>query len=140
MDQAENKPAAPASHRRRVVTLYVALVLIWTAGGMSVWTGVLKTLLSRPYGQPVALALAPFGILTWPAHEATLCIEGKGLGANALCHVSLGSLLAFVLWSGLLWAPLLLRLARTIPLRLSMAAQVLVLVATFALFWKYGNG
>jgi len=122
------------------VTWYIVLVLIWTAGGMSVWTGALKSLLAQPYGQPVALALAPFGILTWPAHEAAMYMEGKGLGADALCQLSLGSLLAFVLWSGLLWAPLLLRLARTIPLQFSMATQVLVLVLTFALFWKYGNG
>jgi hypothetical protein len=140
MDQVQDKQAASASHRRLVVTWYVLLVLIWTTGGMSVWTGALKSLLAQPYGQPVALALAPFGILTWPAHEAALYLEGKGFGANALCHGSIGSLLAFVLWSGLLWAPLLLRLRRTIPLRLSMAAQVLLLVLTFALFWKYGNG
>ena len=140
MDQAKDKLAGPARHRRQVVTWYVVLVLLWTAGGMSVWTGVLKTLLSRPYGQPVALALAPFGILTWPAHEAVLYMEGKGLGADALCQLSLGSLAAFILWSAILWAPLLLRLLRTIPLRLSMTAQVVLLVLTFALFWKYGNG
>ena len=140
MDEVQDKRAAPARHHRQVAMWYVVLVLIWAAGGVLVWTGALKSLLSRPYGQPVALALAPFGILTWPAHEAALCLEGKGLGANALCQVSLGSLLAFVLWSGLLWAPLLLRLTRTIPLRLSMATQVLVLLLTFALFWKYGNG
>ncbi len=140
MDQVQDKQAAPPSHRRRVVTLYVALVLIWTAGGISIWTGVLKPLLSQPYGQPVALALAPFGILTWPAHEVALYLEGTGLGANALCQFSIASLLAFVLWSAILWAPLLLRLARTIPLQLSMTAQVLLLVLTFALFWKYGNG
>ena len=103
-------------------------------------TGLLKPLLSRSYGQPVALALAPFGILTWPAHEAAMSMEGKGLGADALCRLSLGSLAVFVLWSAILWAPLLLRLRKTIPLQLSMAAQVLLLVLTFALFWKYGNG
>jgi len=140
MDQVKDKQAGPARHRRQVAMWYIVLVLVWTAGGMSIWTGILKTLLSRPYGQPVALALAPFGILTWPAHEAALHLEGKGIGANALCQPSISSLLAFVLWSGLLWAPLLLRLARTIPLRLSMATQVLVLVVTFALFWSYGNG
>jgi len=140
MDQAQDSRAAFARYSRQVVTWYIVLVLIWTIGGMVIWTGVLKPLLSRPYGQPVALALAPFGILTWPAHEAAMCMEGKGLGANALCQLSPGSLLAFILWSGLLWAPLLLRLARTIPLRLSMATQVLVLVLTFALFWQYGNG
>jgi hypothetical protein len=140
MDQAQDSRAAFARYSRQVVTWYIVLVLIWTIGGMAIWTGVLKPLLSRPYGQPVALALAPFGILTWPAHEAAMCMEGKGLGANALCQLSPGSLLAFILWSGLLWAPLLLRLARTIPLRLSMATQVLVLILTFALFWRYGNG
>ena len=139
-DQAQDSRAAFARYGRRVVTWYIVLVLIWTAGGMSVWTGALKPLLSQPYGQPVALTLAPFGILTWPAHEGALYLEGKGLGADALCQFSLGSLFVFVLWSGLLWAPLLLRLARTIPLRLSMAAQVIVLLLTFALFWKYGNG
>ncbi len=139
-DQVQDSRAAPARYGRRVVTWYIVLVLLWTAGGMAIWTGVLKPLLSQPYGQPVALALAPFGILTWPAHEAAMCMEGKGLGADALCQFSIDSLLAFILWSAILWAPLLLRLRKTIPLQLSMAAQVLLLVLTFALFWKYGNG
>jgi hypothetical protein len=116
------------------------LVLIWTIGGIAIWTGALKSLLAQPYGQPVALALAPFGILSWPAHEAAMLMEGKGLGANAVCQFSLGALAAFVLWSAILWAPLLLRLRRAIPLQLSMMIQVLLLVLTFALFWKYGNG
>ncbi len=140
MNQVKDRPAGLARYGRRVVTWYVILVLIWAAGGISIWTGVLKPLLSQPYGQPVALALAPFGILTWPAHEAALYLEGKGLGANALCQLSIGSLAVFVLWSAILWAPVLLRLRKTIPLQLSMAAQVLLLVVTFALFWKYGNG
>ncbi len=140
MDQVQDSRAAFARYGRRVVTWYIVLVLIWTAGGISIWTGVLKPLLSQPYGQPVALALAPFGILTWPAHEAAMCMEGKGLGADALCQLSPGSLAVFVLWSAILWAPLLLRLRRTIPLQLSMATQVLLLVLTFALFWRYGNG
>ncbi len=140
MEQVQEKPAAPAGHRRRVVTWYVALVLIWTAGGISIWTGVLRPLLSRPYGQPVALALAPFGILTWPAHEAALYLEGTGLGADALCRLSLGSLAAFILWSTILWAPLPLARRQKTPLWLFAVTQALMLVLTFALFWKYGNG
>ena len=140
MDQVQDSRAAFARYRRQVVTWYIVLVLLWTAGGMAIWTGVLKPLLSQPYGQPVALALAPFGILTWPAHEAAMFMEGKGLGTDALCRLSLSSLAVFVLWSVILWAPLLLRLRRTIPLQLSMTAQVVLLVLTFALFWRFGNG
>jgi len=138
-DQAQNKPPAPPSRRRRILRWYAALVLIWAAGGLSAWTGLLQ---AHPSGQPeiVGLALAPFGILTWPAHEAALYMEGKGPGANALCQFSIGSLLTFVLWSAILWSPLLLRLRTTIPLRLIGATQVLLLLLTFALFWKYGNG
>ena len=139
MEPAQEIPSGPVRRSRRGVTWYVALVLIWTIGGFSAWTGLLVT---HPGGKPivVTLALAPFAILTWPAHEAALYMEGKGLGANALCSLSIVSLAAFLLWSAILWAPLLLRLKKTIPLQLSMATEVLMLVLTFALFWKYGNG
>jgi len=93
-DQVQNSRAAFARYSRRVVTWYVVLVLLWTAGGMAIWTGVLKPLWSQPSGQLFGLVFAPFGFLTWPAHEAAMVMEGKGFGTDALCQFSGSSLAA----------------------------------------------
>lgn len=134
------KTSSDSFHRRRYVfTCYIVLVLIWSAGGMLIWTGDLKETFSnlgRTWG---IVLLGHFGFLTWPAHQASLCLAGKGWGANMLSPISFSTLAAFVLWCGILWAPLLMLRRRKTPVWFCAATQILLALLTFALFWRFGN-
>ncbi len=139
MEQAAEKSAISTRHRRHVLTWYIILVLIWSTGGMLIWTGALKEVAShigRTWG---IILFGHFGFLTWPAHEATLCLAGRGLGANALSQISISSFVAFVVWSCILWTPLLMLRWRKTPVWLGVAAQILLALLTFAMFWSFGN-
>jgi hypothetical protein len=126
-------------HRRYMLKCYIVLVLIWTVGGMLVWSGDVKPwFLASPVW--MKLVFVNFDFLTWPAHEATLYFTGKGLGSNALLELSVSSLSAFFIWSCILWGPVLSLRWRKIPAWFGAIALVLLVLLTFALFWKYGNG
>lgn len=133
---------SPVSTRRRkgVLVWYILFVLIWSAGGMLVWTGTLKPLFSHIGSKWGIVIFGPFGFLTWPAHEASLCFSGKGLGSNALSSVSISSFASFVVWSCILWMPLFLLHRRSTPLWFGVMAQILLILLTLGLFWFYGRG
>ena len=131
--------SSEAPYRRHIFTCYVGLVLIWTFGGILVWSGFLKEWLSETVPERMRPVFVHFAFLTWPAHEASLYLTGKGLGSNALSQLSVLSVSAFFVWSSILWAPLLTLRWRKIPAWAGIVALVLLPLLTFALFWKFGN-
>ncbi|MDT8303842.1 MAG: hypothetical protein RQ760_20330 [Sedimentisphaerales bacterium] len=129
-----------APYRRHILTCYIILMLIWTVGGLLVWCGVPKEWLSETMPEWMRPFFVHFAFLTWPAHEASLYLTGKGLGSNALLEFSVLSVSTFFVWSGILWGPVLMLRWRKIPVWAGIMALVLLLILTFGLFWRYGNG
>jgi len=127
-------------YRRYILTCYIILMLIWTVGGIIVWCGVLQDWFSETVPEWIRPAFVQFAFLTWPAHEASLYLTGKGMGSNALLELSVLSVSAFFIWSGILWGPVFTLRWRKIPIWFGTMVLALLVLLTFALFWKYGNG
>lgn len=107
-------------------------VALWTLGGLlwSEW--------GRPFPR-LALMLIPQWLTTWPAHEAALVVTGHGLGANMRTSLVPTAICA-VVWSLILWAPLLTTKSRAVSVRAAVVLEVLLMIVVAALYWKYGNG
>lgn len=128
------------TERKTALKAYLILVGIWTLGGFLVWTGSIKPLVNTLGSTLRLLIIGPFGFLTWPAHEMALFLSGHGLGANASAPVNIQSFIMSLIWSGILWAPLIGLRWRRIPIWLAIFSQIVVCLITFGLFWKFGNG
>ena len=125
--------------RVKCILLFVAVVLFWALGATAVWSGKLKPLYEQNSVVPLKAIQLVIGSTTWPGHEIMLEISGKGFGANAGSKFSVLSLLVFLVYSVLLWSPLLiLLLPKGLPPAISV--QIVLLAVVFALFWKFGNG
>ncbi|MEA3364072.1 MAG: hypothetical protein U9Q79_00405 [Candidatus Hydrogenedentes bacterium] len=135
----EQKVIAPRRYRVLVPPLYAHLVLVFGAGGILLWSGMLKPLRGPLGGILAYLISLPVALLTWPAHEYTLERMGPGAGANALTEVSVSATIIFAGWAALLWAPVLAAFWRKAPLWMVSLFQAVLLFAVFSLFWQYGN-
>ena len=89
------------------------------------------------FGRAVSLVMV---LTTWPAHELSLQISGKGFGANARSEFKIVSLLIFFVWAAFLWSPILILLKRNFSYWIAAAGQAVLLGLVIALFWKFGNG
>ena len=138
MNHEQSKKLAPGG--KTVLIPYVILVGIWALGGFLLWTGSFKPVINT-LGAPLRLLIiGPFGFLTWPAHEMALVLSGHGFGANANAPVNVQSFSMSLIWSSILWAPLISMHWRRIPIWLAVFFEIVVCAITFGLFWKFGNG
>jgi len=126
------------THRMKILLIFLGIVLVWTIAGTAGWAGQFKPMFKR--SSVVAAMGIAVPLTTWPAHELLLEFSGKGFGANALTELNFMSLLFFLVWSAVLWSPMLIFLRQTIPRWVGFLAQVSLLAAVSALFWKFGNG
>jgi hypothetical protein len=126
----------------KILLIFLGIVLVWAIAGAAAWGGELKTIPEESRvctGIKTTVSLI-MGVTAWPAHELSLEISGKGLGANASSEFNFISLLLFFAWAAVLWSPLLILLKRNLPVQRVLIAQVVLLAVVFALFWKFGNG
>ena len=125
------------NHRMKILLIFLGIVLVWAVAGTAGWSGQFKRMSQKNL---VRTAMIPIALTTWPAHEMLLEFSGKGFGANALSELNFISLLFFLAWSAVLWSPILIFLRRNIPCWFGLLAQVLLLAAVSAMFWKFGRG
>lgn len=135
MDTNAHRADCGTNHRARALWIYAIAVLLWTMVGTSMWAGLLK-----PLGVLGAALALPVGVTTWPAHEALLEMSGAGFGANALTQPTPAAFIVFLLWAGVLWSPLIVLYWRKLPCLVGVGLQAVLLIATFGLFWRFGNG
>lgn len=109
--------------------LWIGLVFAWGALSTLTWGGLLRTPL-----------VVPFAVTTWPPHEVLNVFYGHGLGANVRVPLAPVSVFAYLVWSAVLWSPLLLLTWKKVPSWLTVTAQIAFLSAIAASFWRYGNG
>jgi hypothetical protein len=128
------------TERTTVLKAYLILVGIWALGGFLLWTGSIKPVVNALGSTWRLLIIGPFGFLTWPAHEMALVLSGHGPGTNANAPVNVQSFILSLIWSGILWAPLISLQWRRIPIWFVFFFQFAVCAITFGLFWKFGNG
>lgn len=121
-----------------ILLIYLGIVLVWAVAGTAGWAGQLKSMFER--SRVVAVMGIAIALTTWPAAQLLLEFSGNGFGANALTELNFISLLFFLVWSAVLWSPMLIFLRRSIPRWVGFLAQVLLLAAVSALFWKFGRG
>lgn len=126
------------NHRLKILLIFLGIVLVWAVAGTAGWAGQFKPMFK--WSSVVAVLGIAIPLTTWPTHELLLEFSGKGFGANALTELNFISLLFFLVWSAVLWSPMLIFLRRNILCWVGFLAQVLLLAAVSALFWKFGNG
>lgn len=85
-------------------------------------------------------AMWPAMLANWPAHQATLVMQGRGAGTNRMARPSAAGYVVHLVWSAVFWLPMVLAARRRYPRLLLMMGQVALFGVVMAGFFRWGNG
>ncbi|HDY90422.1 MAG TPA: hypothetical protein ENH82_20165 [bacterium] len=127
-----------SKHRYIVLPVYFGSASLWALAGSMLCAGVMKTVIAGLGIFRFLILVIPLTV--WPARELVLEFSGKGFGANALVEFNVTSYMLFLVWSFVLWCPVLLFFWRKIPRWIPLATHASLLLIVSSFFWKFGNG